>query len=66
MKLEQQRVLFDLVDASVVGASLLPSLVMQPVKTVSAVVGIAAAEGDAVFLSPCARCPQVDCPGRRE
>jgi hypothetical protein len=69
MAITQQRVLFGLVDAAGVGVTLMPSLLMHPLKSVSGIVGLgphasAGAEGISTH-SPCERCPLVGCHMRR-
>jgi hypothetical protein len=65
MDLEQQRTLFKLAPAGSVGISLLPSLLMQPLKSISGIVGLGPRETVGIHLSPCERCPQVGCHMRR-
>jgi cytochrome c551/c552 len=67
MAMTQQAVLFGLVDAAAAGVTLLPSMLMQPLKSVSGIVGIGYAAGpDAVAsTSPCDACGRVNCPMRR-
>jgi len=65
MNLDQQRVLFELAPAGAAGITLLPSLLMQPLKSISGIVGLGPEEVVGVHLSPCERCPQVGCHMRR-
>lgn len=65
MDLRQQRTLFKLAPAGSVGISLLPSLLMQPLKSISGIVGLGPREVVGVHLSPCERCPQIGCHMRR-
>ena len=65
MDLEQQRTLFKLAPAESIGISLLPSLLMQPLKSISGIVGLGPREIVGIHLSPCERCPQVGCHMRR-
>jgi hypothetical protein len=65
MNLRQQRTLFKLAPAKSVGISLLPSLLMQPLKSISGIVGLGPREIVGIHLSPCERCPQVGCHMRR-
>ena len=66
MSMSQQAVLFGLVDASVVGVELLPSMLMQPLKSVSGVVGIGRADALAAApRSPCEVCQRLGCHMRR-
>jgi hypothetical protein len=65
MDLDQQRVLFRLAPAGDIGISLLPTLFMQPLKSISGIVGLGPRELVGVHLSPCERCPLVGCHMRR-
>jgi len=65
MDLKQQRTLFKLAPAESIGISLLPSLLMQPLKSISGIVGLGPREVVGIHLSPCERCPQIDCHMRR-
>jgi len=65
MDLDQQRVLFRLAPAEAIGISLLPSLLMQPIKSISGLAGLGPRELVGVHLSPCERCPLVGCHMRR-
>ena len=65
MDLKQQRTLFELAPAGSVGISLLPSLLMQPLKSISGIVGLGPREVVGIHLSPCERCPQIGCHMRR-
>jgi hypothetical protein len=65
MHLRQQQVLFDLVDAGSIGVTLLASMLMQPTKSVSGVIGIAPSATFAAASSSCERCSDVDCSMRR-
>jgi hypothetical protein len=65
MDLDQQRVLFQLAPAGAAGITLLPSLLMQPLKSISGIVGLGPEEVVGVHLSPCELCPQVGCHMRR-
>jgi cobalamin-dependent methionine synthase I len=65
MDLKQQRTLFKLAPAGSVGISLLPSLLMQPLKSISGIVGLGPREVVGIHLSPCERCPQIGCHMRR-
>jgi hypothetical protein len=65
MDLKQQRTLFKLAAAGSVGISLLPSLLMQPLKSISGIVGLGPREVVGIHLSPCERCPQIGCHMRR-
>ncbi len=65
LDLKQQRTLFKLAPAGAVGLSLLPSLLMEPLKSISGIVGLGPEESVGIHLSPCERCPQVGCHMRR-
>jgi len=65
MDLTQQRTLFQLAPADAAGISLLPSLLMHPLKSISGIVGLGPREAVGVHLSPCERCPLVGCHMRR-
>ena len=65
MDLRQQQNLFRLVPAESIGITLLPSQLMQPMKSVSGIVGLGPKELVGGNFSPCDRCPQVGCHMRR-
>ena len=65
MDLAQQRTLFQLAPAAAAGISLLPSLLMQPLKSISGIVGLGPRDAVGLHLSPCERCPLVGCHMRR-
>jgi hypothetical protein len=67
MAIAQQRVLFGLVDAEAAGITLLPSMLMQPLKSVSGIVGLGpmAGPGAVVPVSPCDACARIGCHMRR-
>jgi len=65
MDIARQRALFQLVRADSVGVTLLPSLLMRPLKSISGIVGLAPKEAVANFRSPCDFCSQVGCHMRR-
>lgn len=65
MALAEQRVLFRLADAAAAGLTLLPSLLMHPLKSVSGLVGLGPREAIRVDLSPCQLCPLTGCHMRR-
>ncbi len=65
MNLSQQRVLFRLAPAGTAGITLLPSLMMHPLKSVSGLVGLGPRAAVGVHLSPCERCPLAGCSMRR-
>ncbi len=63
--LEEQRVLFELLDSRRIGVELLPSLMMRPLKTISGLIGIGPAERIRAYGNPCDLCPLTDCRMRR-
>jgi hypothetical protein len=65
MEMSQQRQLFRLVKADSVGVKLLPSLLMQPLKSISGLVGLGPKEAIISYRSACDRCPQLGCHMRR-
>lgn len=66
MSIREQQALFGLVDAAAAGIELLPSMLMQPLKSVSGIVGIGSADALAAQpVSPCEVCGRVGCHMRR-
>jgi hypothetical protein len=65
MDMDQQRTLFEMVEADAVGVKLLPSLLMYPLKTISGIVGFAQKEAAGSSSTPCDRCAQLNCHMRR-
>ncbi len=67
MAMAQQSVLFGLVDADAAGVTLLPSMLMRPLKSVSGIVGLGPMpEPGAVGpVSPCDACARIGCHMRR-
>ena len=65
MDMAQQRAIFRLTDPESIGVSLLPTLLMQPTKSVSGLVGLGPKHAVAPHLSPCDACRQVGCHMRR-
>ncbi len=65
MAMSQQKKLFALLNTSEIDVTLLPSLLMQPLKSISGLVGIGPQEKIGNDRSACDRCPQVDCHMRR-
>ncbi len=65
MDLAEQRLIFDRVDAGAIGVSLLPTLLMEPVKSVSGLIGVAPRERVEAYRSPCDRCAKDGCHMRR-
>ena len=65
MRLNEQRTLFELVDASTIGCQLMDSMLMQPHKSVSGLAGIGPVATFATGTSPCDRCGAKHCSMRR-
>lgn len=65
MTIGNQQKLFRLVSAEAVGVTLMPSLLMHPLKSISGLVGLATAESIGRYRSPCDRCPRTGCHMRR-
>lgn len=65
MDIGQQRVLFQLVEAEAVGVTLMPSMLMYPLKSISGLVGLAPREAVSRYRSPCEVCGRDGCHMRR-
>ena len=65
MSLAEQRKIFRLAQAEPIGISLLPSLLMEPLKSISGIVGLGPRSAVGTTLSPCDRCPLIGCHMRR-
>ncbi len=65
MEIGQQRKLFELVQADAIGVTLMPSMLMHPLKSISGLVGLAPKEAVSQYHSPCDLCPRTGCPMRR-
>lgn len=65
MELGQQRKLFQLVRADAVGVTLMPSMLMHPLKSISGLVGLAPKEAVSRYRAPCDLCPRTGCHMRR-
>jgi hypothetical protein len=65
MELGQQRKLFQLVQGGSVGVTLMPSMLMHPLKSISGLVGLAPKDAVSRYRSPCDLCPRDGCPMRR-
>lgn len=65
LPLEGQKTLFSAIDASPIGVTLLPSMMMRPVKSVSGLVGIGWAAEVEAHRVPCEDCELQDCHMRR-
>ena len=66
MALGEQRALFQLVNASAIAVELMPSMVMQPTKSISGIFGIAPAGIFEATGYPCQRCESESCLMRRD
>lgn len=65
MRLTEQEALFQLVPADSIGVTLLPSMLMQPLKSVSGLVGIGARDHSEPARVPCENCDAEHCTMRR-
>ena len=65
MEIGQQNGLFELVQADAIGVTLMPSLLMYPLKSISGLVGLAPKEAVSRYRSPCEVCGRVGCHMRR-
>ena len=65
MALDQQTRLFELFDGATAGVTLTADCLMQPLKSVSGLVGLAPREEIQISGSPCDRCEKTDCNMRR-
>ena len=65
MDIGQQCKLFQLVQAGSVGVTLMPSMLMHPLKSITGLVGLAPKEAVSVYRSPCDQCQRVGCHMRR-
>jgi hypothetical protein len=65
MDLGEQTSLFQLLEGARVGVALLPSMLMQPTKSVSGLLGIGAPGAGENATIPCSRCSSVNCSMRR-
>jgi cobalamin-dependent methionine synthase I len=65
MEIAQQRALFSLVQAGPLGVTLMPSMLMHPLKSISGLVGLAPRASVADHRSPCELCPRFGCSMRR-
>jgi hypothetical protein len=66
MSVDQQKPLFSIIDGSAIGVSLNASMMMSPVKSVSALIGIGPQEGVVLHGVPCQWCDLENCQMRRE
>jgi hypothetical protein len=65
MELEEQRAIFQLAEAASIGVTLLPSMLMQPLKSISGLVGFGPRSSIERERCPCERCPDLGCHMRR-
>jgi hypothetical protein len=65
MEISQQQKLFQLVQADAIGVTLMPSMLMHPLKSISGLVGLAPKEAVSLHRSPCDICARVGCHMRR-
>lgn len=65
MKLSEQAAIFELVEADRIGVSVAESFLMQPLKSVSGLLGISPAGTFGVLTSPCEQCELLNCSMRR-
>jgi len=65
MEMREQVNIFRSVDAAAIGVELLPSFLMNPIKSISGIFGLGPAEGLVATGSPCDRCDREDCMMRR-
>jgi hypothetical protein len=65
MEISQQSRLFQLVQAEAIGVTLLPSMLMHPLKSISGLVGLAPKEAVSRYRSPCDLCARTGCHMRR-
>lgn len=63
--IDQQRILFDLADAHLIGVRLTESGMMLPQKSVSGIIGLGPFDGNVQSYNPCLDCDRKDCIGRR-
>lgn len=63
--IEQQRILFDLADAHLIGVRLTESGFMMPQKSVSGIIGLGPFDSNVQSYNPCLDCDRSDCIGRR-
>ena len=65
MEIGEQRKLFQLIQADAVAVTLMPSMLMHPLKSISGLVGLAPKETVRQHRSPCDLCQRTGCPMRR-
>jgi len=65
MDISQQQNLFQLIQADSVGVTLMPSMLMQPLKSISGLVGLTPKDAVNSYHSPCDLCPRTGCHMRR-
>jgi hypothetical protein len=65
MPLDQQRVLFSILDTSPISVELLPTMIMRPIKSVSGLIGIGRQDRINASGVPCEACQLTTCRMRR-
>jgi cobalamin-dependent methionine synthase I len=65
MAITEQQKLFQVFEGRTAGVTLTPSCLMQPIKSVSGLIGLAPAEVVEADISPCDRCEHRNCNMRR-
>jgi hypothetical protein len=65
MEIGQQSMLFELMLTEAIGVTLLPSMLMHPLKSISGLVGLAPKEAVSRYRSPCDQCARGGCHMRR-
>lgn len=65
MALEQQRTLFQMVQTEAIGVTLMPSMLMYPLKSISGIVGLGPQEKVSTYRAPCDYCNRDGCHMRR-
>lgn len=65
IQLSEQSALFGLIDAATISITLQPTMLMQPTKSISGLLGIGSEGAFPTDAMPCQRCKDVTCPMRR-
>jgi len=65
MSLDEQQKIFSIVDGDLIGVRLLPTMIMQPLKSVSGLLGIGQRDAVAEHGVPCQWCDRPECKMRR-
>jgi hypothetical protein len=63
--IEEQRVLFEVMDSAQTGVDLSNDCLMTPRKSVSGLIGVGWGDKERIRLTPCHLCTKRDCPSRR-